>query len=111
MSDTPEKKDEELAEGTLMSHLLELRNRLMRAMLAVLVFFIPCMIYSNELFTIIAQPLLNKLPKGGMLIATGVISPFMTPFKLAFFVAVFAAMPYVIYQIWAFVAPGLYKRE
>jgi sec-independent protein translocase protein TatC len=111
VSDTPEKKDEELAEGTLMSHLLELRNRLMRAMLAVLIGFIPCMMYSNELFTIIAQPLLDKLPKGGMLIATGVISPFMTPFKLAFFVAVFAAMPYVIYQIWAFVAPGLYKRE
>jgi sec-independent protein translocase protein TatC len=106
-----EKKTEELAEGTLMSHLLELRNRLMRAMLAVLIVFIPCMIYSNELFTIIAQPLLDKLPKGGMLIATGVISPFMTPFKLSFFVALFAAIPYVIYQIWSFIAPGLYKRE
>ena len=111
MSEPEKKEDEELAEGTLMSHLLELRNRLMRAMLAVLIVFIPCMIYSNELFTIIAQPLLDKLPKGGMLIATGVISPFMTPFKLSFFVALFAAMPYVIYQIWAFVAPGLYKRE
>jgi sec-independent protein translocase protein TatC len=68
-------------------------------------------VYKNEIFTAVAQPLLDKLPKGGTLIATGVISPFMTPFKLAFFVAVFLAMPYILFQIWAFVAPGLYRRE
>jgi sec-independent protein translocase protein TatC len=105
------KKREELAEGTLMSHLLELRDRLMKAMLAVFVIFVPCAIYANDLFTIIAQPLLDKLPKGTTLIATSVTSPFMTPFKVAFFVSLFAAMPVVLYQIWAFVAPGLYKRE
>jgi sec-independent protein translocase protein TatC len=104
-------KQETLAEGTLMSHLLELRDRLMKAMLALLLVFIPCAIYANELFTIIAQPLLDKLPKGTQLIATSVVSPFMTPFKVAFFVALFGAMPVVLYQIWAFVAPGLYKRE
>jgi sec-independent protein translocase protein TatC len=109
MSD--EKKREDLAEGTLMSHLLELRDRLMKAMLALLVMFIPCAIFANELFTLIAEPLLAKLPEGTTLIATSVVSPFMTPFKLAFYVALFAAMPVVLYQIWAFVAPGLYKRE
>lgn len=105
------KKSEDLAEGTLMSHLLELRNRLMRAMLAILLAFIPCAAYSDELFTIVAQPLIDKLPAGTSLIATSVISPFMTPFKLSFYVALFVAMPYVLYQIWAFVAPGLYRKE
>ncbi|MEY3660531.1 MAG: hypothetical protein RLZZ169_1356, partial [Pseudomonadota bacterium] len=62
-------------------------------------------------FTLVAQPLINQLPAGSSLIATSVISPFMTPFKLAFFVALFLAMPYVLYQIWAFVAPGLYRHE
>lgn len=107
MSEEPER----LAEGTLVSHLLELRDRLLRAFIAVIVVFIPCAIYSNELFSFLAQPLLDKLPKGASLIATSVISPFMTPFKLAFFVALFIAMPVVLYQVWAFVAPGLYRRE
>lgn len=109
MNDAAQK--EELAEGTLMSHLLELRDRLMKAMLAVLVLFIPCAIFANQLYTIVAQPLLDKLPKGTTLIATNVVSPFMTPFKLAFFTALFAAMPVVLYQVWAFIAPGLYRRE
>ncbi len=109
MSATDQK--EQLAEGTLMSHLLELRDRLMKAMLAVLVLFIPCAIFANELYSLVAQPLLAKLPSGTTLIATGVVTPFMTPFKLAFYCALFAAMPVVLYQIWAFVAPGLYKRE
>jgi sec-independent protein translocase protein TatC len=106
-----EKKSEDLAEGTLMSHLLELRDRLMKAMLAILVLFIPCAIYANELFVLISQPLVEKLPPGSTLISTTVIGPFMTPFKVSFYVALFAAMPVVIYQIWAFVAPGLYRRE
>ena len=104
-------KEESLAEGTLMSHLLELRNRMMRAMLALLIAFIPCAIFSNELYDIVSQPLVAKLPEGSTMIAIGVIAPFMAPFKLAFYVALFAAMPVVIYQLWAFIAPGLYKRE
>lgn len=111
MSEEEKKKGEELAEGTLMSHLLELRDRLMRAMLAVLIAFIPCAIYSNELYDIVSRPLVAKLPKDASMIAIGVIAPFMVPFKLAFYVALFAAMPVVIYQLWAFIAPGLYKRE
>jgi sec-independent protein translocase protein TatC len=106
-----EKPKEALAEGTLMSHLLELRNRLMKAMLAVFLVFIPCATFANELFNLVAQPLVDKLPAGSSLISTSVVGPFMTPFKVAFYVALFAAMPVVLYQIWAFVAPGLYRRE
>lgn len=109
MSD--EKQKETLAEGTLMSHLLELRNRLMKAMLAVFLVFIPCAAFANDLFNFIAQPLVDKLPSGSSLISTSVVGPFMTPFKVAFYVAIFVAMPVVLYQIWAFVAPGLYRRE
>jgi sec-independent protein translocase protein TatC len=102
---------EQLAEGTLISHLLELRDRLLRAFIAVIVAFIPLAFFANEVFTFVATPLIAQLPKDSSLIATSVISPFMTPFKLAFFVGLFVAMPYVLYQVWAFVAPGLYKHE
>ena len=108
MSEEPEEK---LAEGTLISHLLELRDRLIRAIVAVAIAFLPCMYYSNQIFTFVATPLKEKLPKGTQLIATTVMSPFTTPFKLSLFVAVFFAMPVVIYQLWAFVAPGLYRHE
>jgi len=110
-ADKDTSKEESLAEGTLMSHLLELRNRLMWAMLAILVVFIPCAAFANDLFNIVAQPLVDKLPEGSSLISTSVVGPFMTPFKVAFYVALFTSMPVVIYQIWAFVAPGLYRRE
>jgi sec-independent protein translocase protein TatC len=107
MSEQPEK----LAEGTLISHLLELRDRLLRALVAVGIAFMPAVYYSNDLFAFMAQPLLAKLPAGSNLLATGVMSPFTTPFKLSFFVALMAAMPYIIYQLWSFVAPGLYRNE
>jgi sec-independent protein translocase protein TatC len=107
MSAEPEK----LAEGTLISHLLELRDRLIRALVAVAIAFLPCMYYSSQIFTFMATPLREKLPKGTQLIATTVMSPFLTPFKLSLFTAVFVAMPFVIYQLWAFVAPGLYRHE
>ena len=86
-------KSEQLAEGTLISHLLELRDRLLRAFIAVIVVFIPLAFFANELFTFVATPLIAQLPKDSSLIATSVISPFMTPFKLAFFVGLFVAMP------------------
>jgi len=104
-------ESEKLAEGTLISHLLELRDRIIRALIVVIVAFLPCAYFTNEIFSFVAQPLLSKLPKGATLIATSVVSPFMTPFKLSMFVAVFIAMPFVLYQIWAFVAPGLYRHE
>jgi sec-independent protein translocase protein TatC len=102
---------EKLAEGTLISHLLELRNRLLRALIAIAVLCIPTFLFANEIYTFVAQPLRDKLPAGSTLIATSVVSPFLVPFKMALFVAVFAAMPYVLWQAWAFVAPGLYRHE
>ena len=107
MSEEPEK----LAEGTLISHLLELRDRLIKALLGVGLCFVPCMMYSNDIFSYVSQPLQEKLPAGTHLIATGVMSPFTTPFKLSFFIAAFISMPWILYQLWAFVAPGLYRHE
>ncbi|RYZ65100.1 MAG: twin-arginine translocase subunit TatC [Proteobacteria bacterium] len=107
----PSDNKENLAEGTLLSHLLELRTRLMKAFIAVGVAFVPCAIYANDLFDLLSKPLIAKLPKGGSLLATNVMSPFTTPFKLSFMVALFIAMPVVLGQIWGFVAPGLYRHE
>jgi sec-independent protein translocase protein TatC len=110
MSQSP-REAEKLAEGTLISHLLELRTRLLHAVVAVAIAFVPLVFFSNQLFTLIAHPLIEKLPEGTSLIATSVVSPFMTPLKLALIGAVFVAMPYILYQIWSFVAPGLYRHE
>jgi sec-independent protein translocase protein TatC len=107
----PGDKPGELAEGTLISHLLELRDRLMKAALAVAICCIPCLLYMNQLFTFVAKPLSRRLPTGASLIATSVVSPFTVPFKLAFLAALGLAMPYILYQAWAFVAPGLYRHE
>jgi sec-independent protein translocase protein TatC len=104
-------ESEPLAEGTLISHLLELRTRVMRAFAAVLVALIPCAFYANTLFEFLERPLQAQLPKGSSLIATSITATFTTPFKLAFIVALIIAMPYVLYEIWAFVAPGLYRKE
>jgi sec-independent protein translocase protein TatC len=100
-----------LAEGTLISHLLELRDRLLKAMLAVGICFVPCAFYMNQLFTFVADPLIHKLPAGATIIATSVVAPFTVPFKLALVLAIGIAIPFVLYQAWAFVAPGLYKHE
>lgn len=110
MSDRPHESGGQ-AEGTLISHLLELRDRLLRAVIAIVILAVPCLFYANELFTLVAEPLLQQLPKGATMIATSVVAPFMAPFKLALVCAVFLAMPYVLYQVWAFVAPGLYRHE
>ena len=107
----PEGEPGGLAEGTLISHLLELRDRLLKAMLAVGICFIPCAIYMNQLFTFVAEPLKHKLPAGATLISTGVVAPFTVPFKLALVLAIGLAIPCVLYQAWAFVAPGLYRHE
>lgn len=104
-------KEERLAEGTLISHLLELRDRLVKAVAGVFILFVPAAIYRNKLFSLLLDPLMEVLPKGASPIATKVMSPFLGPLKLAFFTALFAAMPWVLYQVWAFVAPGLYRKE
>ena len=99
------------AAPTVFDHLVELRARLLRAVTGLLVVFVVLLPFSNRLYAMLAQPLLDKLPSGGQLIAVEVASPFFAPLKLAFFVAVVVAMPWLLYQVWAFVAPGLYRRE
>jgi len=103
-------EEEPLDEGTLLSHLVELRSRLLKISAAVVIMFIALLPFSGEIFSLVSEPLRAVLPSNTM-IATEVASPLLTPFKLTFFMALFAAMPVVLYQVWAFVAPGLYKKE
>lgn len=98
-------------EATLISHLIELRARIVRGLAVVMVVFLGLMPFAPRLFDWLVAPLMRTLPKGSALIATEVLSPFMAPLKLAFFTAIFVAMPWLLYQAWAFVAPGLYRRE
>ncbi|MDD1606899.1 MAG: twin-arginine translocase subunit TatC [Methylococcaceae bacterium] len=94
-----------------LSHLIELRDRLLKAILAVLLVFLPLSFYANDIYSFLANPLLKHLPEHSTMIAIDVASPFLTPFKLALVVSVFLAVPIILYQFWAFVAPGLYKSE
>lgn len=114
MTDSAHQPDEgsrnELAEGTLLSHLVELRGRLLKVSAAVVVAFVGLLPFARKIFEFVSEPLREVLP-GGQMIATAVASPLLAPFKLTFYVALFIAMPVVLYQTWAFVAPGLYKKE
>lgn len=107
---TTETSADDLTEGTLISHLVELRNRLLKMFASVLLLFVFLVPWRGEIFTMVAQPLVEVLP-GGQLIAVDPASTFITPVKLTLFVALFLGMPVVLYQIWAFVAPGLYRKE
>ena len=99
------------ANQPLMAHLLELRNRLLRVFVVVLVVFAALLPFSESLYLYISEPLRAFLPSTSTMIATEVTSPFLTPFKLALVSAIFLSMPYILYQLWAFVAPALYKQE
>lgn len=103
--------DSEPSGGGLMSHLLELRLRVMRALIGLGVAFLVLVPFANELYSHLAEPLLRHLPEGGQLIAIDVASPFFAPMKLTLFVALLLAAPFMLYQAWAFVAPGLYRNE
>ena len=96
---------------TLISHLMELRDRLLRAIIAVIVVFVCLFPWANDLYSMLARPLLAVLPSGGQMIATDVVGVFLVPVKVAFLLAFLIALPYVLYQLWAFVAPGLYAHE
>lgn len=98
-------------EDSFIGHLIELRARLLRAVVAVLLVFLALLPFANQLYSWLAAPLLAKLPSGAQLLAIDVASPFFAPLKLAFALAVVVAMPVVLYQLWAFVAPGLYQHE
>jgi sec-independent protein translocase protein TatC len=105
----PEETQE--TQETFLSHLIELRQRLVRVLLAVAVLFLPAFFFSAELYDLLAMPLVSALPQGSKMIATGVITPFLIPMKIAAMAAFLVALPYILYEAWAFVAPGLYAHE
>lgn len=105
-SDAPNDEGQPLVE-----HLLELRSRLLRSVLLVLIVFVPLFYFGDELYTYLSAPLRRYLPEGASMIATGVATPFLTPFKLSLVLAIFISIPYILHQLWSFVAPGLYGSE
>ena len=107
MSQRPD-SDQEMP---LISHLTELRTRLLRIVAAILLLFAGLFYFSQDIYALVAAPLRAYLPEGATMIATGVASPFLTPFKLTMMVALFLAIPIILHQIWGFIAPGLYKHE
>lgn len=96
---------------TLFDHLIELRSRLLRTVVAIAVVFSSLVYFAQNIYQYVAQPLLKVMPEGAQMIATDVASPFFAPFKLTLILSVFIVIPYILYQIWAFIAPGLYKNE
>jgi sec-independent protein translocase protein TatC len=102
---------EALDSQPFMSHLIEFRDRVLRCFVSVLIIFAGLFSFSNELYLYVSKPIRAYLPDNLSMIATEVASPFLTPFKLTLVLSMFAAMPYILYQAWAFLAPGLYKRE
>ncbi|HMB57297.1 MAG TPA: twin-arginine translocase subunit TatC [Arenimonas sp.] len=104
-------RDENFPEESLIGHLIELRRRLLRGVAFLMLVFVALLPVANKLYSWLAAPMLAKLPVGGHQIAIDPLSPFFTPIKLAFFAALMLSMPFLIYQAWAFVAPGLYKHE
>jgi len=103
--------DQEQHSLPLITHLLELRDRLLKVVVVVFLVFLPLVYFANDIYHYIAIPLTSQLPIGSSMIATGVATPFFTPIKLAIVLAIFIAIPVVLYQLWAFIAPGLYKHE
>ena len=103
--------DTEQVQDTFLSHLIELRNRLLWALIAVGIVFLCLVPWAKDIYHIISQPMLAQLPKGGRMIATEITSPFFIPFKVTFLTAVLITLPFLLYQAWAFVAPGLYAHE
>ncbi len=99
------------SQETFLSHLIELRERLVRSIIAFAIACAPALYFSAELYDVLAYPLIHSLPQGSRMIATGVITPFLIPMKIAFMAAFVLVLPYILYQAWAFVAPGLYSHE
>jgi len=99
--------DQDFFSQSFLAHIVELRNRLIRCIVVVLVIFIGLFAFSNDLYLYISEPLRAQLPETSTMIATDVASPFLTPFKLTLVLSFFAAMPFILYQVWAFTAPGL----
>jgi len=102
---------EEEKELTLIDHLIELRDRILKCVTAIVVFFLALFYWANDIYNYVALPLIQALPEGSSMIAIDPTSPFFAPFKLTFYVAFVLAAPYILYQLWSFIAPGLYKNE
>lgn len=111
MTQNRPKTDSSQGEMTFVEHLVEARDRLLRVLLAVAVFFLVLFPFANELYVLLADPLLRHLPEGASMIATEVASPFLTPFKLALVTSMFLSVPVALHQLWSFIAPGLYRQE
>jgi len=111
VSEQEQQTDSPEAQVTFVTHLLELRDRLLRIVIAVSLIFAALFPFANDLYTFMAEPLLAHMPSGSSMIAVEVISPFLTPLKMTLFAAIFLGMPFLLYQLWAFVAPGLYQHE
>ena len=108
---TEDELNEDSKAGSLMSHLVELRDRVVRMVLSVLIIFLCLFYWANDIYTYLAAPLTRHLPEGSTMIAIDVASPFLTPFKLVLMLSLFLSMPVILHQFWAFVAPGLYHKE
>lgn len=102
---------EQEKELTLIDHLIELRDRILKCLLAVVILFLALFYFANDIYNYVADPMIQALPEGTNMIAIDPTSPFFAPFKLTFYVAMLLAAPYILYQLWSFIAPGLYKNE
>ena len=111
MASTPPDKDNPQAEMGFISHLIELRDRLLRSVIAVAIAFALMFPFANDIYTFLAEPLMKHLPEGSSMIAIDVASPFLTPFKLVLMLSVVLTIPYLLHQLWSFIAPGLYQHE
>jgi sec-independent protein translocase protein TatC len=103
--------DPSLNDQPLIAHLIELRDRLIRILVVILIFFLGFIAFANDLYAYLAEPLQSLLPEGASMIATQVASPFLAPFKLALYLSVYCGAPMILYQLWGFIAPGLYANE
>ncbi len=101
----------ESLQSGFIGHLIELRNRLMKALLSILLIFIALVYFANDIYVFVADPLVQSLPENSTMIATDVTAPFFAPFKLTLFISLFAAIPFILHQVWSFIAPGLYQHE
>ena len=106
-----EQQEHDSSEQPLVAHLVELRDRILRSLLVVLIIFLALFAFSNDIYQFVSAPLTSIMPEGAQMIATDVTSPFFAPFKLTLFTALILGMPFILHQAWAFIAPGLYKNE
>ena len=107
----PDKNQYDTTEMPLLAHLIELRSRLVKVVLAIVILFVVMISFANEIYLLLVKPLMQQLPANSEMVATGLIDPFFTPFKLVLMLSFFLAIPVLLHQVWGFMAPGLYRKE